>query len=309
LEQNQVGSNILSFFPGAALNAVAPGLTPLSRLSMKRLYYALTDRWTTSRKREVYDCFIFFNELEILKLRLNELYNYVDKFVIVESTRTFHNDPKPLHYLDNKIHFNEFNDKIIYIIVDDMPSATDPWVNEIHQRNSISRGLARCRDYDIILVSDVDEIPNPDVIDYYKNNHLYSIKNLLQRLYYYFLNNLASSTWRLAYISSFCNIKGKDLNSIRKRKIKKKHLLFDGGWHFSYMGGVEEIIKKIESFSHTEYNTDKYKDKNRLIDYLNSGKDLFDREKMKFKIVQLDETYPRYILDNLEYYQKIGWIK
>ena len=278
---------------------------------LEQIGYALTDRWRP-RKRAVYDGFIFFNELEILKLRLKELYEHVDKFVLVEANMTFQSRPKPLYFQDNKDQFQEFKDKIIHIIVEDMPNSPDPMVNEVHQRNAISRGFVGCRDYDIVLVSDVDEIPNYHAIDYYKKKHLFSIKKLDQKLYYYYLNIYTNSPWRLSYIASYFNIKGKNLNTIRKSMTKKKHkrhLLYNGGWHFSYLGGVDSIIQKLEAFSHNDYNTDKYKDRERLINCMNEGKDLFDRQDYKYELVNIDESFPRQVVDNIDYYQQIGWIK
>src|SRR4030042_3846553 len=122
-------------------------------------------------RRRVYDCFTFFNELELLKLCLKEWDQHVDNFVLVEATKTHQNDPKPLYFQENKGRFKNFQEKIIHLIVDDLPGTADPWVNEKFQRNSIMRALADCRWYDIILVSDADEIPSPAAITYYKNRN------------------------------------------------------------------------------------------------------------------------------------------
>ena len=89
----------------------------------------------------IYDCFTFFNELELLELRLNELAGVVDKFVLVEATQTHTNKPKPLHYHENRARFSAFHDKIIHVIVDDMPQSSDPWIPENFQRKCIARGL------------------------------------------------------------------------------------------------------------------------------------------------------------------------
>ena len=119
----------------------------------------------------IYDCFIFFNEIDLLDLRLNELDSVVDKFVIVESTETFSKKKKTLFFNENKERFSKFKDKIIHIIVDDSPELTktssDPggrWNIEHFQRNCIERGLVDCKPEDIILVSDVDEIPRKSSI-------------------------------------------------------------------------------------------------------------------------------------------------
>ena len=112
----------------------------------------------------IYDCFIFFNELEVLELRLHELAAVVDKFVLVEATRTYTNQPKPLYFLENRSRFNEFEKKIIHIIVEDSPDVSDAWAVEYFLRNCIARGLTQCRPEDWILVSDVDEIPRATTV-------------------------------------------------------------------------------------------------------------------------------------------------
>src|SRR5208337_1996465 len=112
----------------------------------------------------IYDCFTFFNELELLGLRLHELAEVVDKFVLVEATKTHSNQPKPLHYQENRSRFGGFHDKIIHIIVDDLPDAKDPWVLENYQRNCIARGLVNCRPDDFLLISDLDEIPGATTV-------------------------------------------------------------------------------------------------------------------------------------------------
>lgn len=107
----------------------------------------------------LYDCFTFFNELEILEIRLHELDRVVDRFVLVEATRTHSGEPKPLYYDENKRYFSRWKTKIIPIIVDDMPESDNPWTRERYQRDAIGRGLHQCSPDDTILISDVDEIP------------------------------------------------------------------------------------------------------------------------------------------------------
>lgn len=112
----------------------------------------------------VYDCFTFFNELDILELRLNELSDLVDRFVLVEATVTHMGQPKPLYYAENKARFAAFHDRITHIVLDNMPDASvekNPWVREIAQRDAILRGLTDARPNDRIIVSDLDEIPKP----------------------------------------------------------------------------------------------------------------------------------------------------
>lgn len=107
----------------------------------------------------IYDCFTFFNELELLEVRLHELSGVVDKFVLVEATQTFTGRPKPLYYAENRERFSRFHEQIIHVIVDDSPKSDNPWTIEHFQRNCIARGLTQCRPDDWIMVSDADEIP------------------------------------------------------------------------------------------------------------------------------------------------------
>src|SRR5210317_1029005 len=111
---------------------------------------------------KIYDCFSYWDEDLILDLRLNILNNYIDYFVIVEGNKTWQNNSKKLRFDIKK--FSKFRDKIIYIPVEDMPSGDDPYLRENFQRNAIIRGLKNSEDDDLIIISDIDEIPNPDKI-------------------------------------------------------------------------------------------------------------------------------------------------
>jgi Glycosyltransferase family 17 len=110
----------------------------------------------------IYDCFTFFNELELLEIRLNELAGVVDRFVLVEATRTHSNQRKPLYFSENQSRFASWKNRIIHIVADDLPATgDDAWVRENFQRNCIMRGLTACSDTDTILVSDLMKFPAP----------------------------------------------------------------------------------------------------------------------------------------------------
>jgi beta-1,4-mannosyl-glycoprotein beta-1,4-N-acetylglucosaminyltransferase len=117
----------------------------------------------------IFDCFTFFNELDILDIRLHEMAPVIDKFVLVEATRTFQGQPKPLHYADNKQRYARYSDKIIHVVVD-FPEELKPnrhqrtiaWAREHFQRDQIGKGLGMARAGDLIIVSDVDEIVAAD---------------------------------------------------------------------------------------------------------------------------------------------------
>lgn len=209
----------------------------------------------------IYDCFTFFNELDLLEIRLNVLNDSVDKFILVESTRTFSNLEKPLYYNDNKQRYSKFSNKIVHIIVNDSPNSNNPWILEEHQRNSITQGLSQCKDDDVIIISDLDEIPNPRKIIKYQNYK--GIKSFKQKMFYYYLNNidLKNPFWSEtpSKMLSYSYLKKNNL-SPQSIRFTKGRLIKNGGWHFSYLGGAESISKKIKSFSHQEYNSPKYTD-------------------------------------------------
>lgn len=123
----------------------------------------------------IYDCFAFFNELDLLEIRLNELDPVVDKFVLVEATRTFQKQPKPLYFEENKSRFKDFEHKIIHVVVDEYPNffsrfrIPTPMDYDNHQKNQIIRGLKDAKPDDVIIYSDLDEIPRAEKIMQYKD--------------------------------------------------------------------------------------------------------------------------------------------
>ena len=108
---------------------------------------------------KIYDCFSYWDEDLLLDIRFNILNDYVDYFVIIEGNKTWQNNDKKLRFDVNK--FQKFKDRIIYIPVEDMPDGDNPYLRENFQRNCISRGILKAQDEDLIIISDLDEIPNP----------------------------------------------------------------------------------------------------------------------------------------------------
>lgn len=253
----------------------------------------------------IYDCFTFFNELDLLEIRLNVLDEAVDKFVLVEATRTFTNKEKELVFEKNKERFSKFKDKIIHIIVDEYPEFDTAWTFEFHQRNSISRGLVDCKDDDVVLISDLDEIPNPESIKKYANTR--GVKVFKQQMFYYFINcrNITEPYW--ANIStrmlSYGDFKKNDSSAQQVRFLKGK-MISEGGWHFSYLGGIEAIMNKIKSFSHQEYQGSF--DEKVILERVENGQYLFpDSNNNRYVSFPLDHACPKYIRDNIEKYKHL----
>ncbi len=283
----------------------------------------------------IYDCFTFFNELDILEIRLNILNDVVDRFVLVEATRTHQGKLKTLLFNENKERYKKFKDKIIHIVIDEYPpyEGRSAWILERYQREMIAKGWTNCQEDDIILVSDVDEIPAPDKISKFKNSK--GVFIFRQRMYCYYLNcenvNRAGnyrwdgtvmsrygyklSPMQLRELSiirggSFSSRIPRRLYNILKlirwqisHRIKIKSVQ-DGGWHFTYLGGTDMIIRKLEAFAHTEFNKKQYKNPDKIEEIINTGKDIFNRE-FKYEFVPLDNSFPAYIVNNKEKYKRL----
>lgn len=286
----------------------------------------------------IYDCFIFYNELELLELRLHELARVVDKFVLVEATRTFTNRPKPLYFQENQSRFNEFREKIISIAVEDSPDISDAWAVEHFQRNCIARGLSHCRPDDWILVSDVDEIPRAATVKRVTDQHAYPqgfladgilrpgirlfsaweftrgrvrrnnpfIFKFQQSNYRHFINCLTVNPPSAIHWHGTRMLYYRDFSTAQLVRHSGYKAIENGGWHFTSMGGADRIVEKIQSFAHQEYNEPGFLDTSRISQAIHEGKALFDpAEELKF--VPVDDSYPRYIL---EYPEKFSaWTK
>jgi beta-1,4-mannosyl-glycoprotein beta-1,4-N-acetylglucosaminyltransferase len=204
--------------------------------------------------KKIIDCFIFYNELDLLNYRLNILNNVVDYFIIVESKYTFVGKEKNLIFNQNKHLFENFKDKIIHIIVD-LPyiypnvdlNNDDQWKNEKYQRNSIKNGLDKINfnDEDIIIISDIDEISDPNTLEIIKNYNLnIEIYSLQMDFYYYNLNSKIVNKWYHSKIISYKKYKELNISCQDIREYRNYIIIDNGGWHLSYFGNVEFIKNK-----------------------------------------------------------------
>lgn len=243
----------------------------------------------------IYDCFLFHNELDLLEIRLNELKDVVDRHVLVESTITFQHNPKSLHYEQNKERFKEFHDKIIHIVVDDAPT-TNPWDTEFFQRNAIRRGLGDCKDEDLIIVADADEIPSPFALNIYQRSPVKRLRAFKQIYTHYYFNCVVNGNWALSRILPYEVFRQyPDVQQIRESHAE---VLFRGGWHFSYLGDWQRLVDKVKSFSHTELNDPFYINEERVKACIEQGLD-FTRPR-QFEFVPIDDRFPLYIRQNTD---------
>ena len=248
---------------------------------------------------KIYDCFLFFNEYELLKIRMHTLYAHVDKFVIVESAETHQGSSKPLNFEENKELFAPFADKIIYIPLHERLNTDDPWIRENYQRNQIMRGLTQCNDSDIILISDLDEIVNPKCFHDLRYHLMRGKRKFIgttQKMYIYFLNRFTSD-WHGTVATTYRTLTNYSPQYFRNRRNKGLRLP-NSGWHFTYIGGVQKVIEKLEAFAHAEGNTEENKNAQILLKRMNDA-----------PVETIDASFPQYIRDNEEYYRSIGFLK
>lgn len=244
---------------------------------------------------KIFDCFTFLNEIELLELRLMELGNLVDYFIIVEANKTFTGNPKEFIFENNKKKFQEYLPKIIYLKVKDLPNP-DPqnvWNAEYYQRNAIMRGLeGKARKGDKILVSDVDEIPSKKaIIENINTSHRVIFK---QSFYYYYVNCRVSRNWGGTVMDTFGNFPSPQ----NMRESAKRHgvgVYPGGGWHYSYLtgGDPDKIIYKCKNIVHYFDNL-KIGTKKDVIYKLKNLKDIYGRGNRfsNLKIIDIDNDKP-----------------
>jgi beta-1,4-mannosyl-glycoprotein beta-1,4-N-acetylglucosaminyltransferase len=289
----------------------------------------------------IYDCFMYFDEDLLLDLRLNLLNKFVKKFVITEATYTHNGSKKNLNFDINK--FKKFKDKIIYIVVDNEPKnilklnkeetkekageklILNGMARDYFQRESLSKGLLNALDEDLILISDLDEIPNLENLNFEK------IKNNIiifeQRIFYYKLNLLYDNfLWQGTkaikhknFISPqwLRNIKGKNYSKWRidtffsKKKYSNLVFVKNGGWHFTCLRTPEQLEKKLLNYAHHyEFQLSGLKiedikkfisEKRIIYDYNADQKKYKWTGKSTLKKIET-EYLPSYILNNLNKY-------
>ncbi len=252
-------------------------------------------------KIKIIDCFTFYNELDLLEYRLNVLNDVVDYFIIVEANQTFIGKQKELYFNNNKGRFDKFKDKIIHIIVD-LPYISnnininkgEQWLNEKYQRNCISIGFNKLQlnDNDIILINDLDEIPDPNKLISIKSNIIdINIHTLVMDFYYYNLHNKHLNKWYLSKILSYKKYKELNITCDEIRNYNSA-IIEKGGWHLSYFGTAEFIKNKIQQFSHQELNLEEFTNIEKIKYRVNNNIDLYDRPNDKTEYISIkNNTY------------------
>ncbi len=222
----------------------------------------------------IIDSFLFNGELDMLEFRLGMLWDHVDKFVIVESDHTFSGMPKPFHFRDNFTRFQWAEKKIVYSGVSFTPDQ-NPWKNEAGHREQIVSACRQFSDNDLLIISDVDEIPTPAAIRFEVESDC-PTRVCEQFFFYYNLRTLRKEVWRG---SIFCRLGVARQHGVQFMRNRRGYWepIKNAGWHLSYFGDPSYIREKIESFSHQEYNTSEFTNEQHIRACLDNGLDLFKR--------------------------------
>ncbi|KAI9740970.1 MAG: hypothetical protein M1818_004576 [Claussenomyces sp. TS43310] len=280
-------------------------------------------------RRKVYDLFMVNTELDWLEIRLNELKDHVDYFVILEAERTFTGLPKPLYVRDNWERFKAFHEKIILRVLDDGAlESTRTWDHEDLQRNAMfdqvlapeltimpSEDNALSKEQtpnagDVILVSDIDEIPKTAAVTLLRNCDFPRRLTLRSRFYYYGFQWLhRGEDWphpQATFYEGARTVRPADLRngegSYGGRNVLQTRLdkadLWNASWHCSTcFGSVDETTTKMSSFSHTPWNQEAFRQRQWVIERVRNGLDLFDRASEVYdKVEGRNWDIPAYLL-------------
>lgn len=237
----------------------------------------------------IVDGFIFFNELDLLEIRMAELDPIVDRFVVVESTKTFTGKLKPLHFFDNAAYFKRFLPKVLHVIVDDMPDGDDPWPREAHQRNAIMRGLVGVPDDALLIMTDVDEIPRAAALA--AALPLAEVRALEMRSFGGYVN-APTGPWNYGRVGPVRAFRESSPQEIRHSAATP---LADCGWHFSSVGGAKKVGEKFDAFSHQEEAVQQFNNRSWIEAYAKFGVGILGGE---VPLVPIDDSFPAHLRDN-----------
>lgn len=295
---------------------------------------------------KIFDTFLFYNELELLELRLNTLDGLVDYFVITEASVTFSGKPKPLCFAENRSRFKKFDGKIIHNIIETTPNSFESFTppndyftlrdasyphksggipllrlsidfqREVFQRDSVINGLLGVAEPDdLIMISDLDELPNPaavkQVIDSFIPGTIY---NFCQKWYMYYFNVVCSNEWFGTRICDFATLKGRSIDLMRyhleSRPLQPGPVVENGGWHFSFLGGQQRVREKLAAYSYQGRRSKfflQFLDKvfpHRIQRKIENNHDIFNTGR-QFQTVQLDHEFPPYLLANRKSFESL----
>ncbi len=255
----------------------------------------------------VFDCITFFDENFLVNSRIEILKDTVDYFIICESKYDHRGNKKNINF---KLNNKSFSRKVRHIVVEEnFPNPEDRWGNEAYQREKLFLGIKDAKPDDLILFSDSDEIPNPEVLKNFNLKNKFGI--FMQRCFVYKLNifNEYESPWEGTRVCRKRNLKS--FTHLRKKILKKNlsksfwkfnyekniDLIPDGGWHFNNLYSIETISKKLKVSPHKEFSENKYSDPKIISQKISNLVDLYNRGH-NYKKIEIDQTFPNFFIKN-----------
>ena len=234
----------------------------------------------------IIDAFTFFNETEMLEFRLRYLWDYVDKFVIVEANITHQGNPKPWNFDAER--FAWAKEKIIYhqVTIDTtgldfsyVPKEFDfeapQWKVENQQRNAIMEACKDFSDDDIFMLSDCDEIPTQQAVEFRRKNNIQFPFACDQRIVAFYLNYVRDDIgWRGTIMCTMKQMREYTPQGLRNKRIHWNPMPH-GGYHLTFFGGASQVAKKIQAYAPREMNTPENTDVERIENLTKEGKGIF----------------------------------
>ncbi|WP_431857345.1 tetratricopeptide repeat protein [Azospirillum sp.] len=264
------------------------------------------------KQRRVWDGFMFSNELDILELRLNVLDGAVDRFVIVESPWTHQGQPKELVFWNNRDRFAAFADRIVHVVASERRIGV-PWEQESYQRTSIGDGLAAADDCDLLIIADVDEIPRPELVRRIAGDDFLAgrLNGLSVSSYNYFINFESYQPFVRPVILPIGMARKLGINLGRHLLLRSAHhivpVIPEAGWHFSWIGGVDAVWRKLQNFCHLEL-LDRMPTREEVREKLENGDLQITAQQLEGHFVPVDSSFPKEIQANRQKYEALGWI-
>ena len=240
---------------------------------------------------------------------MGQMVDQVDYFVILEAAKTFTDEPKPLYVRENWQRFQKYHHKMILHTLDtDGVVFTDTWSRERFSRNAMYdqvipqlTGEQQALMGDVILVSDVDEIPRPDALKTLRNCDFPKEVTLHTKMYYYSFQWLKREDWAHPQATFYNN--NKTILPSELRNSQHGADLYNAGWHCSYcFSTVEELVTKIKSFSHQEMNKEEFTNEDKIVHRVRTGSDMFDRPGEMFDRFEENPDVPQYLLKHRDRY-------
>ena len=267
--------------------------------------------------RKIYDCFPFFNEYDLLELRLEEAYDHVDYFVISESDRSFQNKPKPWNLENNWSRYEKYHDKIIYLKITDMPHGEGNqanWIRENFQRDVLARGIGDASPNDVIVISDCDEMLRPSTYDLLRSDTEHYFWMCRQPIFWTRFNYWQANP-RGYNISSMAILKSHLINpqEIRNRMNwaytlpenfdqNGMRFIHHAGWHFTYLGNDDNAKNKLLNFAHDECTH--LASRLNIDEAISANKNPIDqKDPTQFLPVKLNDYFPKTVVNNIEKYK------